>query len=87
MSDTGIQIDDFINNEIIKPAGTSSIITILNTPKPRIETKSESTECITRIKSSAWYSFKPKRHKAKLSRCRIQATTRWIKQKNESIML
>jgi len=57
MGDTGIQIDDFINSEIIKPAGTSLITTKLNIPQPRIETKSESTECITRIKSSAWYSI------------------------------
>jgi len=57
MSDTGIQIDNFIDGETIQPAGQPLTTTKLDTPKPRIEAKSDNSNCITQIKSSAWYSI------------------------------
>lgn len=57
MSDTGIQIDNFIDSETIHPAGKPLTATKFKAPKPRIEAKNESSDCITQIKSSAWYSI------------------------------
>jgi len=58
MSDTGIQIDNYANDTVIKSASKKSgLTTKFNKPAITIPTKEKDSICIENKKNSAWYSI------------------------------